>query len=124
LGTAPGPPRNPNSSCIAELNGSKSVDKDAGRGPGAKRGSERRKEGGAESDEWWFALERLPPRPRGGAAAAVVGSRVSAAGTDGSARARASSAGMSASSKCAAVVFELRDGSELRWDGGALLFAV
>ena len=112
MGTAPGPPRNPNSSCIPELNSSGSVDRDAGRGPGAKRGSERRKEGGAESDEWWFVLERLPPRPRGGAAAAAAGSRVSGAGTNGSARALVSSAGMSAGSKCAAVVFELRDGSE------------
>ncbi len=75
MGTAPGPPRNPNLSCIAELNGSKSAGRDAGRGPDAKRGSDRRKEGGEESVELRLRLERIPPRPRGGAAEAGSGVR-------------------------------------------------
>ena len=88
---------------------------DAGRGPGAKRGSERRKEGGAESIAWRFRLERIPPRPRGGAAAA--GSGVGGAVADGSARARENSAGVPASSRCAAVVFGMSEEiEELRWE--------
>jgi hypothetical protein len=93
---------------------STSVDGDGGGSTGEASGG-----GGLGVVAWRFRRERIPPRPRGGTAAAESG----AGGTeaDGLTGARESSAGVPASSRCAAVVFGLSEESEeLRREGGAM----